>query len=272
MSAFAYGQAGSEFLIFGWLAGTRFRQNCGVVLDISDRRYLDAADWVVINLNISQILENFNGRRIIFRHTRSRRTAKRARRGLSITPDIPLRLLHETTWRFSILPNQNNGIVFVSNHFRVGECMSSNAGYAVNPLNGAKVQIYEGWNWPAFFFGLFWCMAKGLWKQAAIVFLVVIISMLIPVLGWLVAIGTWFYLGANGNEMVVKSVVERGYTLDGGAASSESGPARVRIAQPSIENANIEDLGKLERLHALHQAGALTDEEFAEQKNRFLKS
>ncbi|MXO50143.1 DUF2628 domain-containing protein [Erythrobacter gaetbuli] len=172
----------------------------------------------------------------------------------------------------SILLNQNNGIVCEMNFLGLGEGMSSKAGYAVNPLNGAKVQIYEGWNWPAFFFGLFWCMAKGLWKQAAIVFLVVLLSMLIPVLGWLVAIGTWFYLGANGNEMVVNSLVERGYTLDGAAALEESGPARVRITQPSTENAKAEDLGRLERLHALHQAGALTDEEFAEQKSRVLKS
>ncbi|SFO94159.1 SHOCT domain-containing protein [Qipengyuania nanhaisediminis] len=154
--------------------------------------------------------------------------------------------------------------------------MSTLLCYAVNPASGVKQPVYEGWNWPAFFFGIFWCMAKGLWKHAAILFILLLFTAWIPVLGWLVAIGSWFFLGANGNDIVANNLLERGFVTEGSGAmhGEETRTRAVRITSgaPPEDKTQDDMFGSLEKLHGLYKSGALTEEEYAVQKARILKS
>ena len=151
----------------------------------------------------------------------------------------------------------------------MGWGMSKFVGLAVNPLNGSKEKIFEGWNWPAFFFGIIWCMAKGLWKQAAIIFAIVFVGLFIPVVGWLIAIGTWFYLGANGNEMVLNSLLQRGYVPEG-QESRSSPQVSLRHGVRSEPSQDHDPIEQLATLHGLFQSGILTESEYLAQKNRIL--
>jgi len=41
-----------------------------------------------------------------------------------------------------------------------------------HPAYGNRVAVKIGWSWPAFFFGIFWLLAKKMWAYAAIFFIV----------------------------------------------------------------------------------------------------
>jgi hypothetical protein len=157
-----------------------------------------------------------------------------------------------------------------------GELMSIAAGYAIHPVNGSKEPIFEGWNWPAFFFGIFWCAAKGLWPLVAILFLLLLLMIGLPVIGWLAALGTWIYLGANGNELYRKKLISQGYLIDGQTFPEEEIKPVARVSTSSTENKNEYDTGSnllkdLERLQRLREQGALTEEEFSNQKSKLLQ-
>ncbi len=154
--------------------------------------------------------------------------------------------------------------------------MSTLAGYAYHPQSGNRVEIYEGWNWPAFFFGFIWCLVKEMWSTAAVVFVIGCISLLIPVLGWMIVIGMWCYLGASGNELYAKSLLKKGYLTEvqyneSSEPSSLETPIRLekQSAQPSSKSEpNIID--NLERLQSLRASGALSEDEFQAQKAKLL--
>lgn len=148
--------------------------------------------------------------------------------------------------------------------------MSVSAGYSFHPINGSKEPIYEGWSWPAFFFGCIWCMVKGLWGLAVAIFLIALVSLAIPILGWLIVIGTWFYLGSKGNELHAKSLLKKGYLTQEQFDAQAAEPAasqRAKFSQRPTERDVIEDL---ERLQRLRSDGTLSEEEFGNQKARLL--
>lgn len=41
-----------------------------------------------------------------------------------------------------------------------------------HPAYGGRIAVKLGWAWPAFFFGIFWILAKKMWAYAAIFFAV----------------------------------------------------------------------------------------------------
>ena len=41
--------------------------------------------------------------------------------------------------------------------------MSSYVGVMQQDASGLRVDVYEGWSWPCFFFGPFWYLVKGMW-------------------------------------------------------------------------------------------------------------
>ncbi len=153
--------------------------------------------------------------------------------------------------------------------------MSIAAGYAIHPVNGSKEPIFEGWNWPAFFFGVFWCAAKGLWSLAAILVLLLLLMVALPVIGWLVAIGTWIYLGANGNEIYRSKLIKQGYLIEGKSFGDGQDKPLARIStmpsEPKVDNSVEQDvINDLERLQRLREQGALTEQEFLKQKSKLL--
>jgi hypothetical protein len=154
--------------------------------------------------------------------------------------------------------------------------MSIAAGYAIHPVNGSKEPIFEGWNWPAFFFGIFWCAAKGLWSLVAILFLLMLLMLALPLIGWLAALGAWIYLGASGNEIYRKKLIRLGYLIEGQTVGEEASKPVARILTSSPETkseygAGADILKDLERLQRLREQGALTEEEFATQKSILLR-
>ena len=72
--------------------------------------------------------------------------------------------------------------------------MSHLAGNYLLP-NGHQIPIYQGWSWPAFFFGPFWYLHKGMVARG-LLWLLLGIILWIVVLGWIV----WIINGAMGNK------------------------------------------------------------------------
>lgn len=153
--------------------------------------------------------------------------------------------------------------------------MSIAAGYAIHPVNGSKEPIFEGWNWPAFFFGVFWCAAKGLWSLVAILVLLLLFMLALPVIGWLAAIGVWIYLGANGNELYKKNLIKQGYMIEDKSFKDAENKIIARLttlsSETKIDDAIDQDIiNKLERLQRLREQGALTEDEFLNQKSKLI--
>lgn len=151
--------------------------------------------------------------------------------------------------------------------------MSIAAGYAIHPINGSKEPIFEGWNWPAFFFGVFWCAAKGLWSLVAILVLLLLFMLALPVIGLLAAIGVWIYLGANGNELYQKNHIKQGYMIEDKSFKDNKIIARLTTlsSETKIDDAIDQDIiNKLERLQRLREQGALTEDEFLNQKSKLI--
>lgn len=153
--------------------------------------------------------------------------------------------------------------------------MSIAAGYAIHPINGSKEPIFEGWNWPAFFFGVFWCAAKGLWSLVAILVLLLLFMLALPVIAWLAAIVIWIYLGANGNELYRKKLIRQGYMIEDksfvDAENKTLAGLTTMSSETKIDDAIDQDIiNRLERLQRLREQGALTEDEFLNQKSKLM--
>jgi hypothetical protein len=76
------------------------------------------------------------------------------------------------------------------------------------PENGTTEQTWDGFSWPAFLFGVFWLLVKGLYGHFVINLLLLIIS------GGFLAPVIWIAYGFKGNEIHKASLLRKGYLTE----------------------------------------------------------
>jgi len=65
----------------------------------------------------------------------------------------------------------------------------------------------SNWNWPAFLFGPFWYLYKGMVKNAILIFIIgTIVGYLIPVIG---PLAVWLYCGFKANDDLEKHLAKK---------------------------------------------------------------
>jgi hypothetical protein len=130
-----------------------------------------------------------------------------------------------------------------------------------HPVNYSEQQTWDGFSWPAFFFGVFWLLVKGLYGHFIVNLLIVILSsgVLAPIV--------WIVYGFIGNGIHKQSLLKQGY-LTQAQLSERAVPSQPVPSAPSAERKD--QLTKLRELGELREKGVLTDEEFSAQKARVL--
>lgn len=83
--------------------------------------------------------------------------------------------------------------------------MSKRAATLYHPVNGAPEETWEGFSWPAFFFGGIWLGVKQLWGHFIVAIIIIIVTF-----GFAV-IPIWIYYGFSGNSHHRKSLLRKGY-------------------------------------------------------------
>ena len=71
--------------------------------------------------------------------------------------------------------------------------------------------VKNGWSWPAFFFTWIWAFVKKLWLIGVIVFLFGILASSIPEAWLLGELLISVVMGAKGNELRAKRLLDSGY-------------------------------------------------------------
>lgn len=71
----------------------------------------------------------------------------------------------------------------------------------LHPRTGTTVIAYEGFSWPAFFFGGFWYLVKGMWLRGLILFVLSLFTL------WIAAIISAF----QANEHYRSRLARDGY-------------------------------------------------------------
>jgi len=128
--------------------------------------------------------------------------------------------------------------------------MSTRAGKAYHPMNGAVEEVWEGFSWPCFFLGTIWYIYKGMWGWALIAFLIAIPSCFVSLL----------VLPFYANAQHIKALQKRGYLTEG----------QWNDKQGRVDHRGSSVADELAKLAALKKQGLLTDEEFSNQKRRLL--
>jgi len=130
-----------------------------------------------------------------------------------------------------------------------------------HPLNGSPEQTWTGFSWPAFFFGIFWLLVKGLYGHFLINLLIVIFT------GGIAAPIVWIAYGCIGNEAYRSSLLKKGYL-----PSAQQVPRQHLTIQPSNSASQTprDHVALLRELTDLRDRGALTNEEFDQQKKKLL--
>jgi hypothetical protein len=89
-------------------------------------------------------------------------------------------------------------------------------------LDPEPVLVKEGFSWPAFFFGVIWALAKGLWLTAlvlAVVAVALVVGLQLVGADAPVAAAAWFafalIVGFGGNDWRRAKLVRRGLRLSG---------------------------------------------------------
>ena len=138
-----------------------------------------------------------------------------------------------------------------------------------HPINGTTEQTWDGFSWPAFFFGIIWLLMKGLYGHFLIRLVV-----LVATAGFATPI-VWIIYGFVGNGAHRSSFLKKGY-LTNEQWEPKTRPAPVPHAAPmpassppAPEPLLVAD--ELEKLFALRERGVLSDEEFQVQKSRLLE-
>ena len=132
-----------------------------------------------------------------------------------------------------------------------------------HPVNGSSEKTWVGFSWPAFFFGIFWMLVKGLYAQAVISILISVVTagFGVPVL--------WIVYGFIGNGLHRKSLVKKGYLNERQYQKSSNFEAQEPRKQSS-QKSESDVVEKLTALAKLKESGALTQDEFEAQKARLL--
>ncbi len=149
--------------------------------------------------------------------------------------------------------------------------MSTEGQVLHHPANGSAEQTWDGFSWPAFFFGSLWMLAKGLYGHFLITLLLIVLS------GGFAAPIIWIVYGFIGNGLHKSSLLKKGY-LTGEqwrrrdqASAPTAAPAAIPAPQPVPQPAAPRDhVTQLKELAELRDRGMLTEEEFAAHKAKLL--
>lgn len=161
--------------------------------------------------------------------------------------------------------------------------MATHTIYTHPHLPPAAVKV--GWGWPAFFFTGIWCLVKGLNKHFFIVLAVMLGGVIgaafifqeREAVGWvrdILGLIICLYFGANGNELRGQDLLNKGYvvfkTVEANTPEEalKHAPPPSNAGQPGGSSKDKYD--QLEKLKALKDAGALTEDEFAAEKQKTL--
>ena len=128
-----------------------------------------------------------------------------------------------------------------------------------HPVNGSQEQTWQGFSWPAFFFGVIWLLVKGMYGSFLISLVVILVT------GGLAAPVIWIVYGFIGNDEHKKSLFKKGYLTS--AQWEAQNAASAAPAAPSVQRDNA---AQLRDLAELRDKGALTEEEFSKQKAKLL--
>ena len=139
-----------------------------------------------------------------------------------------------------------------------------------HPINGTTEETWDGFSWPALFFGVIWLLVKGLYGHFLINLVVLVLSA-----GFAAPI-VWIIYGFIGNGAHKSSLMKKGYlTNNQWDARNRPVPAVQPVPQvnanarpPAATPVLVADA--LEKLGALLDKGHLTREEFIEQKAQLL--
>lgn len=148
--------------------------------------------------------------------------------------------------------------------------------------NLPSVAVKVGWGWPAFFFTGIWCLVKGMYKHFFIVLAVMLGGVFVgafifqdrEAVGWvrdILGLIICIYFGVNGNELRGQDLLNKGYVVFKTVEANTPEEA-LKHAPPSGHSGQTDSdkYGQLEKLKALKDAGALTEEEFAVEKQKTL--
>lgn len=123
-----------------------------------------------------------------------------------------------------------------------------------HPTNGLKEQTWEGFSWPALFFGMLWQLYKGLYGHFVICLVIAIVTA-----GFAAPI-IWLAYAINGNDWHFNSLLKKGYLTEKQWENKEG-------AAP-IETTSVAD--EILKLQSLRNSGALSEEEFSIAKQKLL--
>ena len=140
--------------------------------------------------------------------------------------------------------------------------MSIKGAVLYHPLNGTTEQTWEGFSFPALFFGVFWLLMKGLFGHFLVNFLIVAIT------SGIAAPVVWFAYGLVGNSAHKSSLLKQGYLTEKQWSRRElTQPVEHRI-EPSAPQKDVVD--RLKGLAELRDSGVITEDEFQQQKSKIL--
>jgi hypothetical protein len=127
-----------------------------------------------------------------------------------------------------------------------------------HPVNRSEEQTWEGFSWPAFFFGPIWLLIKGLWGHALIYLLVAMATV-----GYGVVV-LWFVYGFIGNGLHKSLLLKKGYLN----RSQTAAPAN--LAPATAVATAVDPIQRLKDLADLRDRGVLSDAEFLAQKSKLV--
>lgn len=136
--------------------------------------------------------------------------------------------------------------------------MSTKGEVLRHPINGSIEQTWDGFSWPAFFFGLIWMAVKELYGHFLVALLIAVLT------GGFAAPIIWIVYGFMGNGFHKTPLLKKGYLTE--QQWSEKGQAAAPAAAPAplvATPAHRDHAAQLRDLVELRDKGALTDAEFA---------
>lgn len=138
--------------------------------------------------------------------------------------------------------------------------MSTLAGSAYHPINGAAEDIWEGFSWPALFLGFIWFIYKGMWGWGVIAFILALSTFGI----------SWLFFPFFANELYAKSLLGQGYL--NAKQWNEKKQVNAGTIKPALQPQQGGSLiaDELAKLVALKERGVLSNEEFNKQKQKLL--
>ncbi len=141
--------------------------------------------------------------------------------------------------------------------------MSTTGEVLHHPENGNPEQTWNGFSWPAFFFGVIWLLVKGLYGHFLINLVILIVT------GGFAAPIVWIAYGFIGNDAHKKHLLEKGYLT---SEQWENRSAASAPTSPASSDGLRDHVAQLRELAELRDKGVLTEEEFSKQKAKLLAS